>query len=304
MRAFHPDLASRARFLPRGVARWWTLHWLQRVASPFMALAGSRATRVDLDGCGVFVDRTAAGTAPGPALLWIHGGGLMFGHPHQDGPFLARLADRLGIVVAAAQYRFAPAHPFPTPLDDCEQAWRWLVSQPDVDPTRVIIGGASAGGHLAAALCQRLRDSRSSGGTPAPMPAFQLLVYPMLDDRSARGTGPDDRQLRIWDRTSNALGWDGYLRGHNRDAPPPCSVPGRTEDLAGLPPAWIGVGTLDLFHDEDVAYARRLEEAGVDVALEIVEGAYHGFDAADERAPVSRRFREAQIAALERHLAR
>ena len=98
------------------------------------------------------------------------------------------------------------------------------------------------------------------------------------------------------------MGWSAYLRGHERDAPPPFAVPGRCEDLSGLPPAWIGVGTLDLFHDEDLAYARSLEAAGVSVQLEVVPGAYHGFDLVDAGQPVARRFTDAQIEALAKHL--
>ncbi|MFT5455257.1 MAG: acetyl esterase/lipase [Myxococcota bacterium] len=246
-----------------------------------------------LDGCCVYVFRPASATEGRRAgLLWIHGGGLIMGDARQDAPFLQRAADALGIVITAVQYRVAPEQPFPIPLNDCEQAWRWLLGQPDVDAERVAVAGVSAGGGLAAALCQRLRDQ---GEAP---PALQLLVYPMLDDRSALGSGPLDAQLRVWDRRSNALGWDAYLRTVDRSKLPQHAVPARAEDLSGLPPAWIGVGTLDLFHDEDVAYAERLRAAGVPVELDRVEGAYHGFDAVDANAEVSRVFRERIIAAL------
>ncbi len=124
----------------------------------------------------------------------------------------------------------------------------------------------------------------------------------MLDDRSAARPGPHDDLNRLWDRRSNTYGWTCYLRGSDRAAPPLHAVPGRTVDLTGLPPAWIGVGTLDLFHDEDVDYAERLRAAGVPVALEVVPGAYHGFDASDASAPVSKAFQAAWIAALRAHL--
>lgn len=176
------------------------------------------------------------------------------------------------------------------------RAFDWLAGQDDIDPERLIVGGASAGGGLAAALCQRLADRGQA------QPSFQLLVYPMLDDLSAQGSGPNDHLFRLWDRKSNAIGWDSYLRGHDRARPPMFAVPARHGDLGGLPPAWIGVGTRDLFLDEDLAYAERLRGAGVTVEVEVVEGAYHGFDGVDRGARVSRQFRDTQIAAIADHL--
>ncbi|MCA9658827.1 MAG: alpha/beta hydrolase fold domain-containing protein, partial [Myxococcales bacterium] len=144
---YHPDLAARARWLPRGVARRWNvpaLKWLMRRAG---AAAPTLGHEVALDGCSVFVHRPATGAAGRrPALLWIHGGGLLFGDARQDDPLLRRFVDELGLVVASAQYRFAPEHPFPTPLEDCARALAWLSVQDDVDPSRIAVGGASAGG--------------------------------------------------------------------------------------------------------------------------------------------------------------
>ncbi len=123
-------------------------------------------------------------------------------------------------------------------------------------------------------------------------PAFQLLVYPMLDDRSS-ATGHRPHQ-RLWDTRSNHFGWAAYLG----DADPNVAVPGRRDDLSGLPPAWIGVGTHDLFHDEDLTYAERLREAGVPCHVEVVPGVFHGFDYLVPRARVSRRFFGSQCASL------
>jgi len=171
-----------------------------------------------------------------------------------------------------------------------------MAEQPGIDPTRIVVAGQSAGGGLAAALCQLCAAEGPH------VPTFQVLVYPMLDPASAQGTGPTDAGFRLWDRKSNALGWSSYLRGHDPEAPPPFAVPARTDDWAALPPAWIGVGDLDLFLDEDLAYARRLTEAGVDVQTEVVPGAYHGFDVVDARTEVSRAFTQSQIDAVARHL--
>lgn len=252
------------------------------------------AQEIELEHASVFVYRPETAPDTAPALFWIHGGGLVVGDARQDGPFLTRIADELGVVVASVQYRLAPAHPYPAPLDDCVEGFRWLADQSDVDADRLMVGGASAGGGLAAALCQRLL---AEGG---PMPSFQLLVYPMLDDRSATGSDPADELHRLWNRDSNAYGWQSYLGDHAPAAP---AVPARATDHAGLCPAWIGVGTADLFHDEDVEYAARLRDAGVAVDLEIVDGAYHGFDVVHARADVSQSFTRSMIDALSRQRA-
>jgi len=129
--------------------------------------------------------------------------------------------------------------------------------------------------------------------------ALQLLVYPMLDDRTVLRDDAAPADLRVWTPGSNRLGWASYLGVPPGSAAiPEYAVPARRTDLTGLPPAWIGVGTADLFHDECVAYARRLEEAGVPVTLDVVDGAFHGFDAVFRNASVTRRFIGAQVAAL------
>ncbi len=229
-------------------------------------------------GAGVRLFRPAGVTGPGPALLWIHGGGYVIGTAAQDDALCRRFSARLGITVASVEYRLAPEHPYPAPLEDCYAALTWLTGLPAVDSRRVAIGGASAGGGLAAALALLARDR----GEVAP--AFQLLVYPMLDDRSSM-TAPKPH-YRLWSPHSNHFGWTAYLGDADRQV----AVPGRRTDLGGLPPAWIGVGTHDLFHDEDLAYAERLREAGVPCDVETVPGVFHGFDIWVPKAAVSRRF--------------
>ena len=128
-------------------------------------------------------------------------------------------------------------------------------------------------------------------------PTLQLLTYPMLYDRS--GTTPDTPKYRLWSPKSNRFGWKSYLG----TADPQLAVPARREDLSGLPPAWIGVGTNDLFHDEDLAYAERLTAAGVPCDVEVVPGAFHGFDQVVPKAAVSRAFFASQCAALRTTLA-
>ncbi|ORA56814.1 alpha/beta hydrolase [Mycolicibacterium chubuense] len=239
-------------------------------------------------GVGVRLHRPPGVATPGPALLWIHGGGYVIGDAAQDDVLCRRFARELGATVVAVNYRLAPEHPYPVPVEDCYAALSWLAELPSVDPDRVAIGGASAGGGLAAALALLVRDR---GRIPL---AAQLLVYPMLDDRTVERTGLDNPGHRLWNQSSNRYGWRAYLGDADRDV----AVPARRTDLAGLPPAWVGVGTLDLFHDEDVAYAQRLREAGVPCEVMVVEGAFHGFDGIAPKAPVSQRFFDSQCAVL------
>ncbi|MFN8017504.1 MAG: alpha/beta hydrolase [Acidimicrobiales bacterium] len=235
-------------------------------------------------------------STPGPALLWIHGGGTIMGRPEQAHAWCSRVAARLGIVVVSVQYRLAPEDPFPAGLDDCLAALEWLhddAASLGVDPERIAVGGDSAGGGLAAALAQRARDE---GGPPI---RFQLLVYPMLDDRTVLRADAEGLDGLLWTARSNRFAWTCYL-GHPPTAEPerPWAAPARTTDLAGLPPAWIGVGDIDLFHDEDVDYARRLEEAGVPCELHVVHGMFHAADNVLGGAPSMVDFRRRAVRAL------
>lgn len=184
------------------------------------------------------------------------------------------------------------------PLHDCHDALSWLARRDDVDETRIAIGGASAGGGLTAALALLARERAEI------RPVFQLLTYPMLDDRTTVGPSPHEQRLRLWNTSSNRFGWRSYLGtepgGHGVSG---LAAPARAEDLSGLPPAWLGVGSLDLFADEDTAYAGRLRAAGVPCELLVVDGAFHGFDLVGPNAGVSRSFRAAQVDALARAFA-
>lgn len=233
------------------------------------------------------------------ALLWIHGGGLIIGSPEQNNKLCSEIARELGIVVISAYYRLAPKHPYPAAIDDCVAAWHWVRDAADqlgVDPARIAVGGESAGAGLAACLTQRIADE---GGV---QPRAQLLVYPMLDDRTAARRDLDEGFL-VWTNRANRYGWSSYL-GHECGAPdvPPYSVAARREHLEGLPPAWIGVGTIDLFLAECREYAERLERAGTRCTLYEVPGAPHGFLALAPEAQLSRDFVSAQIAFLGQHL--
>lgn len=259
------------------------------------ALQRSKAEGVDLialeSGAGIRLFRPTGVGEPTPALLWIHGGGYILGRAQQDDSLCRRFSRELGATVASVEYRLAPEHPYPAALEDCYSALTWLARQPAVDPARVAIGGASAGGGLAAALALLARDRGEV------TPALQLLAYPMLDDRSS--STPKNPSYRLWSPNSNRFGWSAYLG----NADPQIAVPARRDDLSGLPPAWIGVGTNDLFYEEDLAYAKRLSQAGVDCHVEEVPGAFHGFDLVLPKAQVSQAFFASQCGSLRSVLA-
>ncbi|MDD7812034.1 alpha/beta hydrolase [Mycobacterium sp. CSUR Q5927] len=285
---FHPDLRRAARFLPRGGIGPRTLPMIRALAG----IQGRRTPRgIEVltlpSGGNIRIFRPRHGfAAPAPALLWIHGGGYVLGQAAQDDRLCRKFSDKLGITVASVDYRLAPQNPYPAGLEDCWEGLTTLAGLPGVDPARVAIGGASAGGGLAAALAQLAVDRGEV------QPVLQLLVYPMLDDRSAQL--PADPGYRLWSPRSNQFGWTAYLG----DADPQVAVPARRADLSGLAPAWIGVGTLDLFHDENLAYAERLRQAGVPCEVETIAGAFHGFDLLLAKAPVSRSFFASQCAGL------
>ena len=234
------------------------------------------------------------------ALYWIHGGGTVIGDLEMNDHYCANIAERLGILVTSIDYRLAPESPYPAGLEDCYAGLSWIfenAAELGVDPARIAVGGGSAGGLLAAALALLARDRGR------PRPCFQLLVYPMLDDRNATASAHAITDPRVWDRASSLAAWDAYLEGKaGSDDVPAYAAPARATDLAGLPRAYINVGDLDLFLDEDIAYAGALNAAGVPVELHVYPGAYHGSPGAVPDAELSRRWIADEMGALGRAL--
>ncbi|MBB5773971.1 alpha/beta hydrolase [Nonomuraea jabiensis] len=302
MNTFHPDLAL-ARFIPRISTGPRSARIMRRIR-PRPAHPGPDVTVRELVVPGpagappvsLRVFQPAGLATPAPALLWTHGGGFIFGAPELDDRTNIAFARRLGITVAAVRYRLAPASPAPAAVEDAYAALRGLTAHADelhIDISRIAIGGASAGGGITAALALLAHDRAEI------RPVFQLLVYPMLDDRTTTRADINTRDLRLWTAKSNRYAWSAYL-GAAVAGPDvsPYAAAARREDLSGLPPAWIGVGTLDLFHDEDVDYARRLNDSGVPCELHIVPGAFHAFDKVLHKAEISRTFWQRQAKAL------
>ncbi|MGH8336709.1 MAG: alpha/beta hydrolase [Gammaproteobacteria bacterium] len=235
-----------------------------------------------------------------PALLWIHGGGYVMGDIEHDDRLMKQLVNRMGCVAVSVDYRLAPEHPFPAPVEDCYAGLKWLSAHTDelgVEPSRIAIGGASGGGGLAAGLALMARDR---GEVPV---AFQLLIYPMIDDRNVTPASHAITDPRMWHRESNRLGWKAYLGrdGGGADVSPYAAA-SRATDLSKLPPAYIPVGALDLFVDENIEYAQRLIQAGVPTELHVYPGAFHGFDLFAPSAKVSKQFKADRDNALKRAL--
>lgn len=219
------------------------------------------------------IARPTNASAPVPGYLWIHGGGYILGSHEADKPVLDRLVSTFGCVAVSVEYRLAPETSYPGPLEDCFAALRHLfdhAAELGVDPDRLAIGGASAGGGLAAGLALLARDR----GIPL---VHQHLIYPMIDDRLVSASS--GWTVPVWPKEMNGFGWRSYLGPlFGTDDVPAYAAPARATDLAGLPPAFVHVGTLDGFLHEDIDYAQRLLAADVPTELHVYPGAPHGFD--------------------------
>jgi len=269
------------------------------------AAAAEAATAKAPDGYDVpiFIHKPqAAATGKRAGLLFIHGGGYIFGDAFMSGPSCRAQADAADLVIVAVDYRLAPENPHPIPVEDCYAALQWLFDNADalgVDRDRIGIAGESAGGGLSAGLALLARDRGKL------KLAYQQLIYPMIDDRTCVRTDiPAHLGQFVWTRDSNVYGWKSLLGQTPGGAGvSPYAAAARAEDLSGLPPAFIYVGALDLFLDENLDYARRLLAAGVPTELHVYNGAYHGFEVAVDSGVAQRAFRD-RIDALRRGLAK
>ena len=235
-----------------------------------------------------------------PAYLHIHGGGYVLGTADSADIANRELAAALSCFIVSVDYRLAPETRAPGSVEDCYAALRWLqgaAAELNLDPSRIAIGGESAGGGLAAALALLARDR---GEVPI---CFQNLVYPMLDDRTAALVKTNSHTGRhLWTPESNRFGWTALLGcAPGAVGVSPYAAPARAIDLRGLPPALITVGALDLFLEEDIDYATRLMQAGVPTELHVYPGAFHGFDLASE-AKVAQAMNRDRLDALRRAL--
>ena len=244
--------------------------------------------------------RPASQSGALPCLYWIHGGGHVLGQMDQDDLVMDHIVDSVGCAAVSVEWRRAPEHPFPAPMDDCYAGLAWThrhAAELNVDPQRIAVGGASSGGGSAAGLVLLARDR---GEFPV---CFQLLIYPMLDDRNATPASMALTDPRVWNRTSNLIGWRAYVGdAAGTDRVSPYAAPARAANLAGLPPAYLAVGDLDLFIDEDIEYAQRLQQADVPTELHVYPGGSHAFESYAPGSALARRFVRDRDEALRRAL--
>ena len=260
-------------------------------------------------GAVVVTDRTIPGTADGPdleitvlspaagpsgpAIYYIHGGGMILGTRRSVDRAFVEAVETLGFVLVSADYRLAPEHPYPAGVEDCYAGLVWTAEHAadlGFDPARLLIAGPSAGGGLAAGTALLARDR---GG---PRLTHQMLLCPMLDDREITPSSTELDGDAPWDRNANRVGWTALL-GERRGAPdvPIYAAPARAGDLTGLPPTFIDVGDVETFRDEDIDYAARLSRAGVPVELHVWPGGVHGFTNSAPDAAISRRAIRARL---------
>ncbi|MET7453128.1 alpha/beta hydrolase [Streptomyces sp. NPDC005574] len=237
---------------------------------------------------------------PRPVIYHVHGGGMVLGNNRVgvDGPLA--WAKEFDAVVVSVEYRLAPEHPHPAPIEDVYAGLLWTAEHAGelgADPERIVLAGASAGGGLSAALALLTRDRRG------PRPLGQLLLCPMLDDRNDTPSAHQMAGVGVWDRTANDTGWTALL-GDRRGGPDvsPYAAPARAEDLSGLPPAFLDVGSAETFRDEVVAFAARIWQAGGVAELHVWPGGFHGFDGFAPQSALSQAARAAQRAWLRRLL--
>jgi acetyl esterase/lipase len=239
------------------------------------------------DGVPVRVYRPAGADGPLPAVLFLHGGAFLSGDLDFEHPRCLEMCRETGAVVVSVDYRLAPEAPYPSGLDDTFAALRWLYTGGvalGVDPSRIAVAGASAGGNLATAACLRARD------LGLPLPVLQLLLYPVLDDRLDTPSMRACAATPVWDAPNCAHMWRHYLGG--RADVPGYAAPARVEDLSGLPPAYVMTAELDPLCDEGTHYAQRLAAAGVPTELHRYPAAFHGFDTLAASAVSDRARRE------------
>lgn len=232
----------------------------------------------------------AKGTLPG--LVYIHGGGMVVGDLEGEHFTCIMLCEALGIVVASLDYRKAPEHPYPAAPEDCYAGTQWVIAHAaelGIDPGNVGIYGGSAGGNLVLAVALMARDRRG------PSLKYMMPIYPMADDRNVTPSSQEIVDVGLWDRSANLEAWGWYLGGQQADQ---YAAPARATDLSGLPPAFIDVGELDMFRDEDFDIAMRLNQAGVPCEFHVYPGAYHGSEVFSPTAALSQRIIGNRLSAL------
>jgi len=240
--------------------------------------------------------RPKGSTSALPGLINVHGGGMILGSVQGDAATAQMLAVESGAIVVSVDYRKAPEDPYPAALNDCYSASQWVFDNAKdlgIDPDNIGIYGGSAGGGLILGVCLMARDRGSMRFK------YMMPIYPMIDDRNETASTHDVTEVGIWDRSGNIEAWELYLGGKPADG---YAAPTRAEDVSGLPPAFINVGEMDAFRDEDAAFALRLAQGGVPCEFRIYPGAYHASEVFAPEAELSKRIWSGRIDALKRFI--
>lgn len=220
-----------------------------------------------------------------PALLWIHGGGYILGSIEDNDDLCMRFVKEANCVVVSVDYRLAPEHPYPAPIEDCYSALKWIADNAEslnIDANRIGVAGASAGGGLTAALTLLARDRQY------PSLCFQMPLYSMIDDRNNAPSTNEIKEGFVWNQKTNEAGWKMYLgKLSGTDHIPAYAAPARAEDYRNLPYTYTCVGQLDPFRDETLTYVTKLAQAGVDVEFHLYPGCYHSFEGINPNADIS-----------------
>jgi acetyl esterase/lipase len=220
--------------------------------------------------------RPAAAVGRLPVIYFMHGGGMVVGTNRFGIDYLLDWVQELNVALVSVEYRLAPENPYPAALDDCFAGMEWVAENAEqigIDPEQIIVAGASAGGGLAAALCLLTRDRKG------PQPFGQMLLSPMLDDRDATSSAHQMQGIGLWDRTTNQIAWGHFLGDKfGGDEVSAYAAPARAEDLSGLPPTFLDVGSAETFRDEVVGYASGIWRAGGAAELHVWPGGFHGFE--------------------------
>ena len=243
------------------------------------------------------VYRPAGHASGGPAVMFIHGGGMHLGDLDYEHATAVRLCEELGVLVVSAGYRKAPEHPHPAAVEDCYQTLQWMASHQRelaFDPSRLAIWGGSAGGNLALATALMARDRQG------PDVHFVVALYPMVDHRNITPSARAVTEVGVWDRATNIQAWDWYLAGARPDG---YAAPLHMPELRDLPPVFIDVGDWDLFRDEDILLAQRLLAAGVPTELHVYPGVYHAAELYAPDAEISRYMWSVRLRAIRKALA-
>jgi len=230
----------------------------------------------------IYIYQPENDSANKPAILWIHGGGYIMGDADSN-YFAGEFSKQLNATVVSVDYRLAPEHPFPAGLNDSYAALLWMVKHAEdlgISPSRIAVAGQSAGAGLAAGLVLYNRDLKG------PEIAFQLLLYPMLDNLHDTPSGSIE-DYPVWNRQTSFNAWEMYFNGTPGLNASPYGAAARAKDVSGLPKAFITVGTADLFRDENIEYAQRLMAAGVPTQLSVFPGMFHAGQIFSPNAPIS-----------------